>query len=106
MSAQTYVFPRNSDMVARLFDQVLEQSKGRFFGFENVTAKGVRKWSIASRPPHAAIDALVGATRAPDPSTLRRVWDGGKHAWRSVDLTTARALWFSVNGVTFRYEFF
>lgn len=103
---QTYVIPHNAQTVARLFDQTLAQARGRFVGFENVTNKGVRRWSLASRAPHAAIASLVGKARAPDPSHVRRVYDAGKKAWRTVDLRTARALWYSVNGVTMRYEFF
>lgn len=103
---QTYVIPRNALTATRLFDQVLDNARGRFVGFENVTSKGVRRWSIASRAPHAEIEALTGKARAPDPKHVRRVYDAGKKAWRTVDLSTARALWFTVNGVKFRYEFF
>ena len=106
MNNQTYTLPRDSYMVARLFDQVLDNAKGRFVGFENVTNKGVRRWSIASRAPRAAVAALTGKARAPDPAHVRRVYDAGKKAWRTVDLSTARALWYSANGVTMRYEFF
>lgn len=76
------------DVIAR----VEKEARGRFYGLENVTKDKVRRWSIASRPPNAAIGALKGSTRLMPDNILVR-WDAQKRAWRSIDLSTVRKVW-------------
>lgn len=74
------------------------ESGTRYFGVENITAKGVRKWSIAPVTPQKALAAIKG-TRAPRvlPAHLMTVWDSGKHAWRTLDLSTVRRVYWRGN---------
>lgn len=66
----------------------------RFYGLENITAKGPRKWSIAPRPPHAAIDAITGHG-APQPDHVLVRWSADCHAWRKINLTTVKRIWWT-----------
>lgn len=66
----------------------------RFYGLENLTQKGeVRVWAIAPRPPKKALAAISGEGRPLPPHLLRR-WCAKRHAWRTVDLSTVRRIWF------------
>lgn len=85
-------YTHNVAHVRAIIARVERDARGRFYGLENVTAKGVRRWSIASRPPRAAIDALKGDQRLMPDYILKR-WDAQKHGWRSIDLSTVRKVW-------------
>ncbi len=76
----------------------------KFYGLENVTDKGVRRWSLGPRPPKRALavidanrierDILAKPERKPRPEHLLTRWDAQKHSWRTVDLRTVRKIWF------------
>jgi hypothetical protein len=75
-----------------IIEQIESDARGRFYGLENVTAKGIRVWSLASVAPHTAIDAIKGV-QAPPPRHILKRFDAQKHAWRSIDLSTIRRVW-------------
>jgi hypothetical protein len=66
----------------------------RFYGLENLTKKGeARTWAIAPRPPRKAIAAISGEG-VPLPAHLIRRWCAKRHAWRTVDLSTVKKIWY------------
>jgi hypothetical protein len=81
--------------VAREFITALEKNcGGRFYGLENLTKKGERRvWAIAPRPPKKAIAAISGEG-VPLPKHLIRRWCAKRHAWRTVDLSTVKKIWY------------
>lgn len=80
---------------ARAFIKSIESVVGsRFYGLENLTKKGeVRVWAIAPRPPRKAVAEISGAG-APLPEHLIRRWCAKRHAWRTVDLSTVKKIWY------------
>lgn len=90
---------------ARSVLDLVEQLIGsRFYTLENITAKGYRKFVLGPRPPKKALavidanrverDILKKPERAPKPPHLVTRWDAQKHAWRTVDLNSIRAITF------------
>lgn len=75
-------------------ERAMSESGSRFIGLENVTADRVRKWSIAPKPPRKAIAALTGNGKQ-QPAHIMPVWSADCSAWRSVDLTTVRRVWWT-----------
>lgn len=80
---------------ARTFIMTIESALGsRFYGLENLTKDGeTRIWAIAPRPPRKALAAINGAGK-PLPEHLVRRWCAKRHAWRTVDLSTVRKIWY------------
>ena len=80
---------------AREFIEAIESVIGsRFYGLENRTKKGeARMWAIAPRPPRKAIAAISGEG-VPLPDHLIRRWCAKRHAWRTVDLSTVKKIWY------------
>lgn len=80
---------------AREFIVAIEKALGsRFYGLENLTKDGeVRIWAIAPRPPRKALQAITGEGK-PLPAHLLRRWCAKRHAWRTVDLSTVRKIWY------------
>ncbi|MGZ9074149.1 MAG: hypothetical protein ACXW13_00065 [Burkholderiaceae bacterium] len=75
-------------------DAIESEIGSRFYGLENETQKGTRVWSIAPRAPHAAVDAIKG-TGAPAPDHILKRWCNIRRAWRSIDLSTTRRVWYT-----------
>jgi len=80
---------------ARAFIDGIESLLGsRFYGLENLTKNGeVRIWAIAPRPPRKALAAIIGEGKPLPPHLVRR-WCAKRHAWRTVDLSTIRRIWY------------
>ena len=106
MSVSSILYQMKIAQARRVFERAKRESGTRYFGVENVTMKGLRRWSIAPVTPHKAIDALKGVDRAPLPPHLVTVWDSGKHAWRTLDLSTVRRIyWRGADNVKREYAF-
>lgn len=84
---------------------MIESALGsRFYGLENLTKQGeTRIWAIAPRPPKKAIAAITGEGKPLPPHLLRR-WCAKRHAWRTVDLSTVKRIWFRDPESKMRFE--
>jgi hypothetical protein len=96
--------PRDVDSIRRLIETIESVQGARFFGLENVTAKGVRRWSLAPVPPRKAVAAIKGTPRKPRADHLLTRWAADSHGWRTVDLTTVRSIWHRVRGQRYVYR--
>jgi hypothetical protein len=82
-------------------ENVLAKANGRFVGVENIKADGsVRRWSIASRLPSEAVNAITEKPRQLPPHMLV-VYDTGKHAWRTLNCDTLRRIWCGDTDIVF-----
>lgn len=95
---------RKIDRVADTIAEIESIIGSKFYGLENVTAKGLRTWSIAPRAPRVAVAAIKGTGHEAAPHIVRR-WCNIRKAWRSIDLTTTRRVWYSHNGRTREFIF-
>jgi len=76
-----------------VIEEMLAKANGKFVGLENETKKGKRLWSVASRLPAKAVEAIHTPRDYELPPYMLSVYDSGKHAWRLFDTRTAKRAW-------------
>ena len=89
-----HVVQRHAANARRIIEQIEGEIGSRFYGLENETRNGRRTWSIAPRAPNAAILEIKG-TGHEAPSHIVRRWCTSRRAWRSIDLSTVRRIWYT-----------
>lgn len=103
----SHIYPdmRRARKVRAKIEAIEDECGSRFYGLENITAKGVRSWSIAPHAPHVALEAIKGTGPASPPHIIKR-YCTKRRAWRSVDLSTVyRITWTAPDGRKHEAEF-
>lgn len=93
--AATLAEIERASIVRHYLEQVESQVGSRFYGLENVTAKGVRTWSIAPRAPKRVIAEIKGVERAPGPYWNLTRFCNKRKAWRTIDLRTVNRITYT-----------